>query len=332
MAFRILHISDIHLGKNCRVYPGSPEHGAAALVKELVEELTTRGLLHDLRAVVASGDFGWFGLQEELVATATLLHQLSDQTGVPLTDFVLVPGNHDIQWFRSDPRDSSRKIPNTRKAALSPYRDFLAGIKGKAASDLSLYLTDLVKFPNEKVVLIGLNSSRFESKSNAGLGYVGRTQVEEVMSTIGGDPDLLDYAKVVVLHHHLVPVVNLDLDMLLQSPGDRQFSLTLDAAEVISTLLAYNCTLVLHGHMHVPFCAVERRPAAAPGHAQCEAETEIVITAAGSFGVSSTYCSGIHYQILSFERQRLEIQSFWREFGAKLSDPKTLGIGARQFK
>ena len=321
MPFQILHVSDIHLGEHCRVHPDSAEVAAKTLVAELIGDLNAHGLLSDIRAVVVSGDFGWYGVEEEFRASISLLHQLSSGIGVPLSDFVLVPGNHDIQWFRQDTINPALKIPNSRKGSSSSYKKFLSEAKGLPEDEISKYLTDVVIFKREEIVIIGLNSSVFESKANAGLGYVGRSQIELVMRHLA-DAGTLAFAKIVVLHHHLVPIVNFEVDMLLRDPGDRQFSMTIDAAEVISTLLAYNCIVVLHGHMHVPFCGVERRPLIPPRSVACDPEAEIVIAAAGSFGVGSGYCSGIHYQVLTLDNEHLDIDSIWQDFvGGRLAAP-----------
>ena len=40
--------------------------------------------------------------------------------------------------------------------------------------------------------------------------------------------------------------------------------MTVDAATVPNLLLADGFEMVLHGHMHTPFCAIERREAMLP--------------------------------------------------------------------
>ena len=58
----------------------------------------------------------------------------------------------------------------------------------------------------------------------------------------------LPTARMAVLHHHLIPVRELDVPR----PGT-PVSLTVDAAELFSELQERGFDSVLHGHQHLPF-------------------------------------------------------------------------------
>jgi predicted MPP superfamily phosphohydrolase len=305
MPFRILHISDMHFGRKCCELAGDFETAALIVYRQLVDSL---GEAPAINSIVFSGDFAWDGTSEEFAAAELFARTLSADLGVPLSDCVFVPGNHDVKWY-SGASGIGGDIPNTRKKAFAPYRRFLRQLKGDRSNR---FLADVVSFTRDRIVILGLNSSRFEGKQNSGLGYIGRSQIESIMYDLQQE-GMADFLKIAVTHHHVLPVADLEVDQLVVGRDKRRFSLTIDAADVVSTLLVYDVSALLHGHMHVPFCAVERRPATAYNHLKPSPECELIVTAAGSLSVAKEYCYAWHYQIISVEDDSIEIREALRE-------------------
>src|SRR5207253_9827168 len=99
-------------------------------------------------------------------------------------------------------------------------------------------------------------------------------------------------------------------EQLSKPPAERRFSLTLDASEVLEYLLRDNFALVLHGHQHVPFCAVESRiPVTVKPIVQ--RRSQIAILASGTFGVGEKHCDlnhlYNHFQVIDIDDLSIEI-------------------------
>jgi predicted phosphodiesterase len=311
MTFGILHLSDLHFGKKCRLNANSPPSSNES-VKDLLYDLSAQRAL-GIQAVVISGDFTSDGLKEQFDACRSFILALSEGLKIPIRDFVLVPGNHDIAWYQVDEHNPAKRTPNCHVTAPRLYREFLHELRGDATFTTD-YLTDIVQFPKERVVIVGLNSCRFESPQNVGLGYVGKAQIWEVIQRLRAMSIGSEYLKVAVLHHHLLPVLDVELGLLIRPRGERNYSLTLDAAGILETLLADNFAVILHGHMHLPFRSIERRAPFGSRYGS-EFRGSIAVLGAGSFGLSSSSDSkGVHYQVVSIDEYKVTLRSFWSPY------------------
>src|SRR5205823_2199642 len=93
------------------------------------------------------------------------------------------------------------------------------------------------------VDIVGLNSCRLEQKHFAGYGYVSREQLKSAASEMGWwneDPNLK--FRIVSLHHHLIPVTPVEEF----GTYGQNYSLTLDAAQLIYELLRLDADVVAH--------------------------------------------------------------------------------------
>jgi calcineurin-like phosphoesterase family protein len=301
MDFRLLHISDIHFGPHIRC-GADLTSGALELAAEIASDLETFGLL-PVNAAVASGDFTHDAGREQFEAARLFLEKLSARIKLPLSSFVFVPGNHDMAWF---PR---------RLTAKAEYESFFRKLRpGLAVPPCN---ADIVIFQHQTppVVIVGLNSARFEDPHTAGLGYVGEGQILELLLAIREAGVDNSWRKIAVLHHHLLPVLNIDVIELLKPKEKRKVTMVVDAAGVLNFLLADGFDLVLHGHMHNAFCAVERREAL-PKHFPAVSAGEIVIHGAGTLGMDSSEGDAEnHYSVISFEDRRIQIEGITRPIG-----------------
>lgn len=159
-----------------------------------------------------------------------------------------------------------------------------------------------------------LNSCRLHEKLNAGLGYVGRDQIEEVILNLRDNEVYRDFEseffKIAVLHHHLLPAIDLNLKELENPPHKRRFSLVTDANTVLDLLLADNFALVLHGHLHVPFYGIERRLPVVEGAMHTVGESHIGVVAAGSLSVDAVHAEQNHYAVIDVDEYDVTIRGF----------------------
>ncbi|HEY6332643.1 MAG TPA: metallophosphoesterase [Blastocatellia bacterium] len=98
----LLHLSDLHF---------SQEHHAFALQGGQVTKKLSTLIIEDMRreygdeppaAVIISGDLTWAGLTEEFELARDFVFDLMSAFSLTRNHFVIVPGNHDIQWAPQD--------------------------------------------------------------------------------------------------------------------------------------------------------------------------------------------------------------------------------------
>lgn len=144
--FRILHISDIHIGGT---YTKSED-----IAYRLIEDIENEQI-NDVKAVVVTGDIfdGKLGYKERLVDEAVnffsiIYNQIkSINSQIEKEDILFVPGNHDI--IRSDDEDEK----------WHKYKTFLKNFYGKIPNFYNTSNYTFVKaYENERIVFAGFNS------------------------------------------------------------------------------------------------------------------------------------------------------------------------------
>lgn len=287
-----LHLSDIHLGEDHGFrYPVTYDKISTianrSLAEVLVEDLSKLGALGKIGCVIVSGDIltkgAWskqlpVGVQEMagLDLARLFLDDLSKKLNVPPNLFCLVPGNHDIV------RDAKGNAEQVQAALLHYGHE--AGFRALREEFAQVYkLSPLnyvarVKFGKRSLVLGLLNSAYLnEIVKFSEYGYVG-DDAEFVFSLLN-DVDQRDSTKILVLHHHLLPVYERE-----PIGSDGRIALTLDAAKLLRQAQEANISAILHGHQH----AIKKmRYASWTAHMQPdfrEMKNPLVVCAGGSAG------------------------------------------------
>jgi len=313
----LLHISDLHFddpigrGKdakdNVHRYRQGPVGATPTLEQDLVEDLAERlKVLPDF--VVVSGDLtcqsvsgGFTEAEKCLLRLRAMLaekfaaerfssfarpskheqnrwgfHKLG-ATPSRLYDverLLVVPGNHDIGWK-----------PTVVTMEEDHYRSFYLNVYGKNANASLMH----VCYDSElDVALVGFNSARLEP-THHGLGYVDLPQVQQARQMVrqrrqkAARPEHEDSTlRIAVVHHHLVQVIPTQYEEF----KDGHFGVMMNAEEVIRQLMRERFSLVLHGHQHMPFVALERRFFPGQGKdAVASSSRTLGIIGAGSVGI-----------------------------------------------
>ena len=162
----------------------TPQAAGETAALELRDDLSRHGYNSEFKAIVASGDLTWENKPVEFATTAHFLTKLAELLHVPMGHVVVIPGNHDITWSEADPSYAKGYQYLFAGIAESGYRQFYSDILGRTPSG---YLADLRLFRRDRVVIVGLNSCRLFNKRDAGLGYVGREQIEQVIRDLRAD-------------------------------------------------------------------------------------------------------------------------------------------------
>lgn len=268
--FRVLHLSDIHIGNT---YKLSDEIGY-----RVISDIEQNGLC-PIQIIAVTGDIfdGPAGTSENLIDEAvaffdTLLREINNsQPNYPIekTDFIFVPGNHDMV-----------RVSNVDEQ-WNKYRNFLTKFYGSLPNWYNTENFSICKvYQNEKIAFIGFNSCHIENKKIFDENYIN-TFSQNIDTNIlvkhGFDKDKLidillnqtgdeyqdygyiplaqmaeirrklksydDYNIIALFHHHfyLFPEISKEF-------GDS--SLIRNYTEVIQQLKYMNVRTVLHGHKH----------------------------------------------------------------------------------
>lgn len=143
--FRILHLSDIHIGDT---YMNSSD-----IAYRIISDIESENI-NGIQAVVVTGDIfeGRCGENDRIISEAVnfcniIFEELNAVTGITQNDFLFVPGNHDIV----------RTEDETKR--WTKYRSFLEKFYGSLPdfydhNDFSLLKT----YDDSRIAFVGFNS------------------------------------------------------------------------------------------------------------------------------------------------------------------------------
>jgi predicted MPP superfamily phosphohydrolase len=278
----ILQLSDLHFGTGY--------HGFALTAEDATRKKLSTLVIDDLRrqygelppaAVIISGDLTWHGHKDEFLMVTKFVEELNSVYKLDSHRFVIVPGNHDIQWSEQDPDQFDREKPVSRASeeAEANYREFYKNVFGIAANS---YLSIGRRYLLSNFVavdIVGLNSCRLEQKPFSGYGYVSSEQIQDAAAQLKWDENRRSSSqfRMLVLHHHIIPVTSEE-----EIEFGRLYSLTLDAAQLSYQALELGVDLMTHGHMHQPFLGALSR---ASRNQETLSKRTLGVHGAGSAGV-----------------------------------------------
>jgi 3',5'-cyclic AMP phosphodiesterase CpdA len=282
----IMWLSDIHVSQDHYRFPKQPLPDAQDLANALQLDLERLGQTR-LAGLFVSGDLTWRASNEEFDAVRDVLVRIQSWSKLRNYDLVLCPGNHDLV-FSADPAKLDSPVtvtgPGSRAAFSSFYEQLFQLQPNQFISSGRRFLLGGA-YPVE---IIALNSSYLEQTPGLfqGFGFVGNEQLADAAKQMGwtDDPGAGRPFRILMLHHHLVPVVYSESPII----GGR-YSLALDAGAILRWAVAHQVDLVLHGHMHEPFRTRLDYPA---GTGSARYRTPLWIVGMGSSGVKAEHIAG----------------------------------------
>lgn len=315
---RILHISDLHVaaGKHAFVIGKGDAHNvslAAALHQALMPDRLP-GI------VVVTGDLTWTGAAAEFDAAFAVLDELRSFFGLTREQFIVVPGNHDIQWSTDqtlkDAYEHQGKVEVASAEARANYAAFFARWYGTAANEwLSIGRRFFVP-SGPTLDILGVNSSALQAVKDtfAGLGRVTEQALLASASELGWRDGRSDaQRRLLAVHHHVLPVYK------VESPKElpKGFGLALDAGSQLHHAARFGVDLVLHGHQHHPFAGFAKTEQVAetlptPG-------SGVLVLGAGSASVTDDHLGPIHqrsFNLLSLENSHVAADVYTASGGA----------------
>jgi predicted phosphodiesterase len=295
----IIHVSDLHFGDehafrfgNASTPIGGP---AIELAHAIVDDVNRLPISGRIGVLIVSGDLTtkarWDPEFMDRVVGA--MDVLREGLNVPKDRVLIVPGNHDFPRATPDAQLEPAKVAQ-RSAVRYEHEDkFRIFLNQWLDRNVSLPLSRCVRFACEGFELCvgALNSSGLTATEFTEYGYVGDA-LEEVLTEMKNASPAI---KVLVLHHHLVPIAYVEI------PNKRGVSLTLDASKVLELAQKHGVQLVLHGHQHIPKVVKTAQVYFSEGTWRGLSDEDVFILASGSAG-STRHEQGLSntYSVLEF--------------------------------
>jgi len=310
---RVLHLSDLHFGT---------EPQALLWYDQLAADLREIGC-DSLDAVVVSGDLSERAASEEFTAAASFLRYLKDDFLLAPSQFIVVPGNHDLSWpiaqkaYKVHRRaeysspledgafiDKGEFIEVPDEAALrerfQPFADFYFQVRAEQYPLDYEGQATVHHFAERRLIFLGLNSAWRIDHAFRDRADIYGVALGRALRRIREEPSFEDCLKIAVWHH---PVA---------SPGDDRLRDT----GFVERLAQAGFRLALHGHVHKAQPGLFRYDLSERGR-------RIDFLGAGTFGAPTReWVPGIplQYQVLEIEggkarvvtRRREELEGAWR--------------------
>lgn len=329
----ILHLSDLHFGNKNRFAEVDTAKMAAEFHQSVVAEMSVLNVKNPLDLVIVTGDFAETGHRFEFQAAHAFLDALAEAAKLPRTRFVLLPGNHDINWgdcknLRND-LENGDVTPAEFPALLAIkkldryhafVRDFYdlpkphPGASGTGANLASLGCCHplghggwLWDYPDLPLSVAALNSSEREDDQSQG-GYLSEDQTQALMShwRASDKPRL----RVIATHHNPVATTQDNVKWTNDWIAEKERTTGTSAlafCHYINDLVGFegrellkavakdtNAHLVLHGHHH---------DAKDSNSWPCVGDGHCAVLSAGSFGLKDEQLPGdapLSCQIICF--------------------------------
>lgn len=305
---RILHLSDLHFGtlQNARDW-------FEQLAEDLLRELScTR-----LDAVVFSGDIANFSRTEEYEAAQSFTNKIGAEFGVAGEQWVLAPGNHDLNWslgeaayspVRSKTYTGSRDPANmidkgefvealdqgAYRRRFEHFAAFHSIVKGEPYPvDYEEQFT-LHAFPSCGLLIVGLNSAWQIDHHYRARVSIHPGAVSGVLARLRHEPALVACQTKIAVWHH--PLQSADEDRI----KDYGF---------LEQLAKAGFRVALHGHIHKSSSGLFRYDVGAGGR-------QIEIVGAGTFGAPvREWAPGfpLQYNLLELRGTKLTVRTRKRE-------------------
>lgn len=249
----VVHISDPHFAvgahRDVHVWrlESEQESGRATLAESIANALDGRRI----GLVVVTGDFTFTGAEKEYREAEVFLRRLAGIWSLDMDRFVIVPGNHDIQWTKNEKYDEGAAVNIAPPEAQEQYRSFYKRLFEHDLTALFAMGRRFVLPCGLTLEICGLNSSSLEQGKDflAGMGRIQQNSFIAVANELGWrQADSLSL-RVLALHHHLALTDN------LEEPSSyyRGFGIAIDAPRIQRLAAQQGVQLALHGHKHRVF-------------------------------------------------------------------------------
>lgn len=250
---RLLHLSDLHF---------ADREAALVAYDQLWADLRTEQKEDRLDVVVVSGDLSTKAEPAEFVLVEGFLRSLREDFKLDPSQFVLVPGNHDLSWDWSKQAYGPGNVvdESVLRRRFEAFADLYFRVRLEPYPlDYEAQAT-VHRFPDRKLVLVGLNSAWKIDHQNLDRADINAVALGRAVRAVQSLPDE-DVLRIAVWHHPI------------QSGEDSRIRDT----GFLERLAQAGFRLGLHGHMHQAQEALYRYDMTAAGR-------RLDLCGAGTFG------------------------------------------------
>ncbi len=310
----ILHITDPHFAtgshrtKHIWALESDSPRGGSTMAEAIEQALSGRRV----GLVVVTGDFSFTGKPEEFTEAATSINRLLGLLNLDKDRLVILPGNHDIQWTKTESYDEQAQVDQAPQAAKENYADFYRHLYGHDP-DSTLVMGRRFVLPSGVVLEVcAVNSSSLETGADflAGMGRIEERAFDKVAKHFRWYESSATF-RILCIHHHLVLTENLEP----VKDYYRGYGIAIDAPKVLRTAASNHVHLVLHGHKHRTF-VWGSSVYELPEHAQQKWDLgRVAIVGGGSAGSTETEGNRNYFNLLTLSGSELQLEMFRAENG-----------------
>lgn len=257
MDINILHLSDIHYGKNhvandrkqISTYGGASYNDELEEIKESLKELENKFNVRP-NFIVVTGDIAETSSPDEYLLAEEFIGGIADFLDIDRRYVVMIPGNHDVSWDickeEREKKDNHELNPPFFKK-FTNYKLFFDRFYENVHFPQSNYSYEFskqlfVNFPfyEERVIFCGLNSCFDESDQPPHHGKITVPQLKAAIDDINKIDAKKEFLRIALMHHNFLR-------------GSRDDNENLKDADELLYLLNVDFQILLHGHGHIDY-------------------------------------------------------------------------------
>lgn len=279
---RLLWLSDLHFSDDHHAFPLEEGAQTGSRLAEAIRRDLEAQHFQRVGGIIITGDLTWRASEGEFSLVRSFLDDIMSWSTLTPNQIILCPGNHDIA-FSTEPWEKGKVIEEVLDGSRLNFEVFYSDLFSVVPNSYLASGRRLLLARSFVVEIAGLNSSYLRQTRNVfqGQGYIGEGQRDLVETELGwreNDEGEDHPFRIVLLHHHLVPIIPQDLAVY-----EQQSSVVYDAGAVCNWVVKHRINLVLHGHMHHTKVVKEARSVGlVDGNQRWH---EFVIASLGSTGV-----------------------------------------------
>jgi 3',5'-cyclic AMP phosphodiesterase CpdA len=256
----LLWVSDLHFSEEGHhAFPLEPDpQGQRFELGHQIEVNLKNNGVDSIAGVLISGDITWKAQRSEFELARSFVGRINSWVALRSDQLAVIPGNHDVR-FSANPADKNAPITVAGPESREEYGRFYQDLFYLAPNE---YMSCGRRFLLGKAIpveIVCLNSSLLEQRREAfqGHGFIGQGQMDDASERMGWrtDSNATHAYRIVVLHHHILPTT-----YSMRAEVNYPYSVVLDAEALTRWVIKHRVSLILHGHMHQPFCAKVSRP------------------------------------------------------------------------
>lgn len=246
---RLLWLSDLHFSSDHHAFPLHDGVQKGNNLSEAIRKDLDKQGIQEVGGIIITGDLTWRAEKKEFALVRSFLNDIMSWSTLKPNQIIFCPGNHDIA-FSDKPWEKGSLITEATDISKKNFEEAYTDLFSVAPNPFLASGRRFLLARSSVVEIASLNSSVFRQTENVfqGQGFVGEEQRSFVASEMRWPNQSAVVARpfrIVMLHHHVVPVIPNELAIY-----EQQSSLVYDAGALCNWIVEHRIDLVLHGHMH----------------------------------------------------------------------------------